>query len=93
MRLISIISTMILVSGCIFSHNVDTRRIELPEIQGNDYLIDYRGYTVSYNMLTKTPEWVAYELTAEETYGEAQREGKFFRKDERIPLPQADDSD
>lgn len=93
MRLISIISTMILVSGCIFTHNVDTRRIELPEIQGNDYLIDYKGYTVSYNMLTKTPEWVAYVLTAEETYGEALREGKFFRKDERIPLPQADDSD
>ena len=38
------------------THDVDTGRLELPVIADDDYLIDYLGYTSSYDMKTKTPE-------------------------------------
>ena len=80
-------------TGCILTQDIDTSRIELPAIQEDDYLVEYKGYTASYDMRTKTPEWVAYELTREETEGPAIREGKYFRPDERVFLPQPDDYD
>ena len=92
-NIIYIIAAGILCAGCAFTHDIDTSRLELPAIESTDYLVEYQGYVSSYNVLTKTPEWVAYELTKDETYGDAVREGKFFSPDDRVLLPQPDDYD
>lgn len=69
-------------------------RMEMPKIElSNDCdLIDYPGFTVMYSRKSRTPVWVAYELTAEETYGDATRE-RGFTPDPDYDGPQADDSD
>ena len=86
-------SSIILFTGCMPTHDIDTGRLELPAIETNDYIIEYSGYTVSYDMMSKIPEWVAYELTKEETYGDAQRDGKRFGQDPSVVVPQAEDRD
>jgi len=90
---LTIFAAGIISAGCSFSQNIDTSRLELPALESTDYIIDYQGYTSSYNVLTQTPEWVAYELTKDETYGDAVRDGKSFSPDERILLPQPEDRD
>ena len=40
-------------------------------------LIAHLGYTVSYDADYKTPQWVAWELTADEAQGEVPRYNKF----------------
>lgn len=55
--------------------------------------INYTGYTVSYNYLNKIPNWVKYELTAAETDGPNARNGKKFRPDPDLMVPQAEDDD
>lgn len=92
-KIISFIAAGIMCAGCTFTQDIDTSRIELPALSEEDYIVEYEGYTSSYDMFTKTPEWVAYELTKDETYGDAAREGKFFSPDERVLLPQPDDYD
>ena len=42
---------------------------------------EYKGFTLSYNPNLLIPNWVAYELTAEETKGQATREDKSFGMD------------
>lgn len=88
-----IVSIFALFNSCMLTHDIDTSKLELPTIGKDDYIIEYLGYTTSYNMLTKTPEWVAYELTAEELKGSAQRDEKFFRADSKLLLPQPEDYD
>lgn len=68
-------------------------RMELPSHSDNDCIIEYNGYTVSYNETTRIPSWVAYELTAEEANGTINRSGKNFRPDERVKAVQADNYD
>ncbi|MBR2063684.1 MAG: DNA/RNA non-specific endonuclease [Bacteroidales bacterium] len=90
---LSILAAGIMCAGCVFTQDIDTSRIELPALSGEDYIVEYEGYVSSYDVLTQTPEWVAYELTKDETYGDALRDGKFFSPDERVLLPQPDDYD
>lgn len=50
-------------------------------------IVLYRtGYTVSYNEYYKNPNWVAWELTREETKGETERYDKFM-PDSDLPEP------
>lgn len=46
-------------------------------------LRDYEGFTVSFNTAHHQPNYVAWELTAEEASGQLPREGK-FRKDDNV---------
>ena len=92
-NIISIFAAGLFCAGCIFTQDIDTSRLELPSLEPTDYIVEYEGYVSSYDVLTKTPEWVAYELTKEETYGDAVRDGKFFRPDDRVILPQSNDYD
>lgn len=55
--------------------------LELPAITAQDRVVQYQGYTSSYNTKTLIPNWVAYELTEEETYGDASRENLNFSMD------------
>ncbi len=45
---------------------------------------DYTGFTVSFNATTHLPNWVSWELTADETSGPAERKGKRFYQDPEI---------
>lgn len=92
-RDIILLTTAVLAQGCMATQEIDTTRIEIPGIEENDYIVDYLGYTSSYDMINKIPEWVAYELTRDETEGDADRNGKFFRADEDILVPQPEDRD
>ncbi len=55
--------------------------LELPALTDTDQILQYQGFTVSYNSENLIPNWVAYELTAEETVGDADREDKRFSMD------------
>ncbi len=55
-------------------------------------IISYLGYTLSYNNETRMPNWVAYELTAEEVEGENPRKDR-FRQDPQVLGPQGDKQD
>lgn len=56
-------------------------------------LIEYEGYTVSYNPEAKIPVWVKYELERSEVDGPYTRKGLNFRRDKSVDLPQASDDD
>ena len=49
-----------------------------------EQILHRRGYTVSYNQTTKTPNWVAWHLTAAHTRGRIQRSEEVFTEDEDI---------
>ena len=53
-------------------------------------IIEYEGFTVSYNQSLRIPNWVFYELTAEETTGPFSRKGKDFQQDPSACVSQAD---
>ena len=55
--------------------------LELPAQHPADHIVRYQGFVSSYNTETLIPEWVAYELTAEETSGNASRMDKTFGMD------------
>ena len=67
--------------------------MELPAHDEQDCIINYSGYTVSYNETARIPVWVAYELTADEANGTIGRSGKSFRPDDKAKLVQADNFD
>lgn len=52
---------------------------ELPRLNNDqpEQVIEHLGYTVSYNPQWLVPNWVAYELTDAETYGEQERSDHF----------------
>ncbi|MDR1500693.1 MAG: DNA/RNA non-specific endonuclease [Tannerellaceae bacterium] len=52
---------------------------EIPQLQNGmkEQIIFHEGYTVSYNPDYKIANWVAYELTADETTGKAKRSDNF----------------
>ena len=56
-------------------------QLELPAERPGDRIMTYQGYVSSYNPETLIPDWVAYELTADETRGEATRAEKDFSMD------------
>ena len=69
--------------------------LEIPISKANvPSLLLYReGYTTSYNVETRTPNWVAWHLTASHTNGPAKRNGITFQADEEIPEPRVDTYD
>lgn len=71
----------------------DSKKAIKSELQRTDDVIEYLGYSVSYNKDRKIPNWVSYELLASETDGPYSRKGKNFRQDPSLRLPQAEDND
>ena len=51
----------------------------------SEHILQHTGYTLSFNGLTLCPNWVAWELTAEETHGVVPRYKKFM-PDPLLPL-------
>lgn len=54
----------------------------------SEQLIEKTSYIVSYNKVTKTPNWVAWHLTAEHTDGPYKRLSNFYEEEE-ISSPRA----
>ena len=64
--------------------------MEIPAVTGEGRIVQHGAYVSSYNTETLIPNWVAYELTAEETEGDRRRDGIEFRKDPDLKgCPQA----
>ena len=69
-------------------------QLEIPTLgkQAPSQILSYKGFTLSYNNSTRLPNWVAYELTAEEVAGDLPRKDK-FRPDPAAAGPQANKED
>ncbi len=69
-------------------------QLEIPKTVGkrDETVIRHLGYTVSYNNFYKTPNWVAWELTRQETEGNEERTNKFL-PDPELPEPRVTTSD
>ena len=56
----------------------DTSRMEIPLMNKEQgQIIQRTGYTLSYHAKHRTPQWVAWELTKEETRGNEERANEF----------------
>ena len=51
--------------------------LELPAIGDGDIILNYTGFTVRYNSERLIPDWVAYEITSDEAYGDVPRASGF----------------
>lgn len=67
--------------------------LELPRINKNEVIVRHIAYIVSYNSTTLNPNWVAYELTVDETDGPWSRKGIRFMSDPDYEGRQADNDD
>lgn len=63
-----------------FMHPNVPDHLEIPaiQVQRSSQIIEHTGYTVSYNPDWRIPNWVAYELTAQEVAGDLGRYDKFL---------------
>jgi endonuclease G len=59
-------------------HPVFIEHLELPRPNPQGQIIKHTGYTLSYNPAFRIANWVAYELTAEETVAVVKRNNKFI---------------
>ncbi len=55
----------------------------------SDIILERKGYVTSYNKQRKTPNWVAWTLTRQHTYGDIQRQSERFEEDTDVPTPRA----
>ena len=73
-----------------FRDQVETTKYELPKIQSTqpEKIVHHSGYSVSFNTDWLIPNWVAYELTAEEVQERHQNNSHhpwdFYNNDARI---------
>lgn len=68
-------------------------RLELPALEREEYVLEYDGFTSSYNQTTLVPNWVAYELTAEELNGSYDTRSSNFSRDPNVKGAQASRED
>lgn len=64
----------------IYNASLNLLAFELPNSSKDGQVIQHFAYTVSYNSKNLTANWVAYELTADETNGPWSRKGLRFSK-------------
>ncbi len=67
-------------------------KLEIPELKPNDYVVSHTGYCLSYNENNEQANWVAYELTDEETKSIVKRANKFMI-DPKVITGTANDND
>lgn len=66
--------------------------LELPAYDASEDIVVHLGYTASYNHTTLIPDWVAWELTAEEAGG--MNDGQYsFSRDPEVKFPKASRED
>lgn len=67
--------------------------LELPAYDKKDHVIEYEGFTVSYNHSTLVPDWVAYELLDSELNGAYNTKSSNFSRDTNLKGRQASRED
>ena len=69
-------------------------KLEIPVMltKREEIKLQRTGYTVSYNNFYKTPNWVAWELTRQETKGSEERKNRFV-PDPDLPEPRVEHAD
>lgn len=71
---------------------LEVKDLELPLYEADEDIVVHMGYTASYNHRTLVPDWVAWELTAEEVDGT--NEGDYsFSRDPDVAFPKASRED
>ena len=78
-----------LLAACTFQVPVDEALLELPAYGSDAIVIEHKGFTLSYDKANHIPFWVAYELTDEETHGDAERGDRMFGMDPDLDRDQA----
>lgn len=71
----------------------DTQGLEIPAHTKSEDIYTYEGFTSSYNHNTLVPNWVAYELTAEELNGGYDTRSSNFSRDPNVRGRQASRED
>lgn len=71
-----LISILILSLISIFSLHAQ-KNLELPKTKSGEIIVHHTGHTLSYNESWLIPNWVAYELIADELEGDAERAKRF----------------
>ena len=66
--------------------------LEIPKLKPNEVVIKHYAYSLSYNEPNEQANWVAYELTSEETNSTFKRANKFIQ-DPLVKSGTADDQD
>lgn len=96
------LAILVVVCGCGNGDSVEKLRMECPSgvVTDSTRLVRYDSYTLMYNLNKLNPQWVAWELTAEETDGDIPRDGNAtgaksyrFQVDMNLPFLQADNND
>ena len=94
-----IIIAVMLFVACGYSRPADAvaqqtmpARAELPAMADSEDIVRHLGYTASYNHTTLCPDWVAWELTADEANGELNGDFSFSR-DPSVAFPKASRED
>lgn len=67
-------------------------KLELPKTNSKDKIIDHTGYSLLYNEVHEQANWIAYELTKEETNKLYERTDKFI-VDPKVKTTTASDKD
>ena len=102
-RLVYSFIVVLVASGCSFCSPNSQRQasgyvantilgLEIPYVDGSEDIVTHLGYTASYNHRTLVPDWVAYELTAEEVEGNFKTQCSFSR-DPDVRSPKASRED
>ena len=55
---------------------------------GNQIILERKGYSLSYNQTLLIPNWVAWRLTADHSYGDCPRDNTYY-EDEEVSYPRA----
>jgi endonuclease G len=77
---------------CFGQQNNQIKNLELPHIVKQDIVVKHIGYTLSYNEKYEQANWVAYQLTANETEKVVGRSNN-FRIDEKVTTGSAENED
>ena len=82
------------IATLVSKEDIPQGKLEIPVLKKGmpSQILEYKGYSVSYNKETRLPNWVAYELTAAEAQGELPRKDK-FRQDMQVVGAQANKED
>ena len=66
-------------ASCSAEENTSISNLEIPKVltNCNEQIIEHIAYTISYNHDWNLPNWVAYEITNEEVYGDVKRSNHF----------------
>lgn len=67
-------------------------QVEIPAYDASEDIVRHLGYTASYNHTTLCPDWVAWELTADEVTG-TYEQGRQFSRDPDVGFPKASRED